>query len=97
LAPIVEIEIIWPPKGIDVLNPWGIPFLNTLILLSFGASVTWAHHVILTRSKKQVVYALIATSRPSNYQGNFLITCKHTIPDACNETDATYHSNELEQ
>ena len=26
----------WPPKGIDVLNPWGIPFLNTLILLSFG-------------------------------------------------------------
>jgi cytochrome c oxidase subunit 3 len=52
LAPTVEIGTIWPPKGIDVLNPWGIPFLNTLILLSYGATVTWAHHAIL--AKKQI-------------------------------------------
>ena len=31
LAPTVEIGSIWPPKGISVLNPWEIPFLNTLI------------------------------------------------------------------
>jgi len=81
-----------------VLNPWGIPFLNTLILLSFRAAVTWAHHGILATSKKQVVYALVATKRPLDFQGNFLITsCNHTIADARNETNATYHLNELEQ
>ena len=43
----LEIGAVWPPKGIQVLNPWEIPFLNTIILLSSGASVTWAHHAIL--------------------------------------------------
>jgi cytochrome c oxidase subunit 3 len=98
LAPMVEIGAIWPPKRIDVLNPWGIPFLNTFILLSFGVAVTWAHHAILVGSKKKVVYALIATKRPLDYRGNFLITsCDHTVTNAYNETDATYHLNELEQ
>ena len=32
LAPAVEIGGIWPPKGIGVLDPWEIPFLNTPIL-----------------------------------------------------------------
>lgn len=98
LAPTVEIGAIRPPKGIDVLNPWGIPFLNTLILLSSGAAVTWAHHAILAGFKKQAVYALVATRRPSDYQGKFLITSRnHTIVDARDETDATYHLNQLGQ
>jgi hypothetical protein len=60
--------------------------------------VTWAHHAILAGFKKQVVYALVATRRPSDYQGNFLITSRnHTIADARNETDATYHLNQLGQ
>ena len=61
LAPTVEIGAIWPPKGISVLDPWGIPFLNTLILLSSGAAVTWAHHAILAGKEKRAVYALVAT------------------------------------
>ena len=51
LALAVEIGAIRPPKGVEVLNPWGIPFLNTLILLSSGAAVTWAHHAILAGLK----------------------------------------------
>lgn len=94
-APTVEIGAIRPPKGIDVSNPWGIPFLNTLIPLPSGAAVTWAHHAILAGFKKQAVYASAATGRPSDYQGNCLITSgNHTIADARNETDATYHFNE---
>ena len=37
----------WPPKGIEVLNPWGFPLLNTLILLCSGTTVTWAHHALI--------------------------------------------------
>jgi heme/copper-type cytochrome/quinol oxidase subunit 3 len=44
LSPTPEIGSVWPPKGIEVLNAWEIPFLNTRILLTSGASVTWAHH-----------------------------------------------------
>ncbi|KAI5669077.1 hypothetical protein M9H77_18930 [Catharanthus roseus] len=40
LAPTVEIEGIWPPKGIEVLDPWEISFLNTVIPPSSGAIVT---------------------------------------------------------
>ncbi|KAL1299026.1 hypothetical protein AAHE18_18G077400 [Arachis hypogaea] len=61
LAPTVEIGGIWPPKGIEVLDPREIPFLNTPILLSSGAAVTWAHHAILAGKEKRAVYALVAT------------------------------------
>ena len=61
LAPTVEIGAVWPPKGIEVLNPWEIPFLNTVILLSSGASVTWAHHAIIIGDRKQAMYGLITT------------------------------------
>src|SRR3569833_3692306 len=37
----------WPPKGIEVLNPWGFPLLNTLILLCSGTTVTFAHHSLI--------------------------------------------------
>ncbi|KAL5064337.1 hypothetical protein RYX36_026074 [Vicia faba] len=60
LAPTVEIEGICPPKGIGVLYPREIPFLNTPILLSSGAAVTWAHHAILAGKEKRAIYALVA-------------------------------------
>ncbi|OAN55702.1 cytochrome c oxidase subunit 3 [Magnetospirillum moscoviense] len=34
----------WPPAGIEPLHTWTLPFINTLILLSSGATVNWAHH-----------------------------------------------------
>ena len=37
----------WPPKGLHVLDPWGYPLLNTLILLCSGTTVTWAHHSLI--------------------------------------------------
>jgi cytochrome c oxidase subunit 3 len=61
LAPTVEIGVVWPPKGIQVLNPWEIPFLNTVILLSSGATVTWAHHAILAGNRRQATLGLSLT------------------------------------
>ncbi len=37
----------WPPKGLEVLNAFELPLLNTLILLCSGTTVTWAHHALI--------------------------------------------------
>ena len=61
LAPTVEIGGVWPPVGIDVISPWEVPFLNTMLLLTSGASVTWAHHALVVGNKDQALKALIVT------------------------------------
>ena len=38
---------VWPPKGIEVLDPFVFPLLNTMILLLSGTTVTWAHHALI--------------------------------------------------
>lgn len=61
LSPAIDIGSMWPPKGIVVFSPWEVPFLNTIILLLSGCSVTWAHHSIVAGYKKQATLALITT------------------------------------
>jgi len=41
LTPAVELGAIWPPKGIAILNPWNVPLLNTVLLLSSGVCQIW--------------------------------------------------------
>ena len=61
LAPAIQIGAIWPPKGIHVFNPWEVPFLNTLILLLSGASVTWAHYALVDGNREDTFFALLLT------------------------------------
>ena len=42
----------WPPAGLEVLNPWHLPLVNTLILLTSGTTVTWAHHSLLHNDRQ---------------------------------------------
>nr|YP_010838220.1 cytochrome c oxidase subunit III [Sternocampsus coriaceus]WGF20847.1 cytochrome c oxidase subunit III [Sternocampsus coriaceus] len=58
LAPSIELGMLWPPKGIQTFNPIQIPLLNTLILISSGITVTWAHHSLMENDYKQSIYSL---------------------------------------
>lgn len=61
LSPNIEIGCIWPPKGLNVLDPFGVPLLNTLVLLLSGATITWAHQLILVGNFYQTNLALGTT------------------------------------
>lgn len=61
LAPTIEIGTIWPPKGIEAFNPTAVPLLNTLILLTSGATITYSHHAITAGNKIEAVWGLVLT------------------------------------
>jgi len=51
----------WPPKGVEVFDPWHLPLLNTLILLTSGTTVTWAHHSLLHKDRTGLLWGLVLT------------------------------------
>ena len=61
LAPTPEIGSVWPPQGIEVINAWGIPLLNTIILLTSGATITWAHHAIVAGNRRNTIIGFVLT------------------------------------
>ena len=61
VAPTIEIGSIWPPLGIQTLNAFEVPLLNTVILLLSGATVTWAHHAIVAGNRREAILGLLFT------------------------------------
>nr|YP_010709608.1 cytochrome c oxidase subunit III [Sosibia ovata]WCS40823.1 cytochrome c oxidase subunit 3 [Sosibia ovata] len=61
LSPAVQIGSIWPPMDIMPFNPMKIPLLNTMILLTSGVTVTWAHHSMLNNNFKETNKSLMIT------------------------------------
>lgn len=61
LSPTIELGILWPPIGIISLNPFQIPLLNTIILLTSGITVTWAHHRLIENNFSQITQGLFFT------------------------------------
>ncbi len=52
---------VWPPVGVEPFDPWGLPLINTLILLLSGTTVTWAHHAVQHGDQKGLVQGLVLT------------------------------------
>ena len=56
----------WPTSGpggkpFETIGAWGIPAINTLILLSSGVTLTWAHWGLLKNKRSQLVLGLFLT------------------------------------
>ena len=61
LFPAAAIGHVWPPKTMEVINPFDMPLLMTMVLLLSGCTVTWAHYAILHNNNYDAVRGLGAT------------------------------------
>ena len=85
LAPTVELGAHWPPQGIEPLSPYEIPLLNTIILLSSGAAVTYAHHTLIQGNRRGTIVGIIITvllaAIFTGFQGFEYVEAPFTIAD----------------
>ena len=52
---------VWPPEGIEVFRAFDLPFLNTMILLLSGCTVTWAHYALINGDRQGLLQGLTLT------------------------------------
>lgn len=86
LSTRVEIGNIWPPKHIQPIHPFDVPLLNTTVLLTSGATITWAH-IALLRSKwleatTGIAVTLLLGLVFTSLQGLEYVCCSFTIADS---------------
>ncbi|MDP8916859.1 MAG: cytochrome c oxidase subunit 3 [Pseudomonadota bacterium] len=51
----------WPPQGVETLDAFHLPLVNTLTLLLSGTTVTWAHHALQVGNRRDAKLALVLT------------------------------------
>ncbi len=60
-AEVMKAWANWPPPNVETFDPFHLPLLNTLILLTSGTTVTWAHHALQTGDRSGARNGLILT------------------------------------
>nr|YP_009353892.1 cytochrome c oxidase subunit III [Laternula truncata]AQZ26189.1 cytochrome c oxidase subunit III [Laternula truncata] len=61
LVPTAYLGNQWPPTGIQAINPWTVPLLNTAVLVGSGVSVTLSHHSVRAGSLLKAKVSLLVT------------------------------------
>nr|YP_010586412.1 cytochrome c oxidase subunit III [Nyctiophylax orbicularis]UZZ44200.1 cytochrome c oxidase subunit III [Nyctiophylax orbicularis] len=85
LSPSMDIGMNWPPKNIESFNPFKIPLLNSIILISSGISVTWTHQMMILNNKKNSIISLTIT---------IMLGVYFTIIQMIEYTEATFSIND---
>lgn len=85
LSPTTELGAVWPPVGIEPINAFEIPLLNTVLLLSSGVTVTYTHHCIIQGDRNGFIlgsiYTLILALVFTAFQALEYTTSSFTITD----------------
>jgi heme/copper-type cytochrome/quinol oxidase subunit 3 len=58
LVPSSDLGELWVPLGVEAINPFGVPLLNSFILLSRAVSLTWAHYNFMVGKRMNLSMAL---------------------------------------
>lgn len=61
VSPTIEYGLIWPPKRIVSISFYSVPLLNTIILLTRGVTITWAHHSLVRNDFNNTVLSMAIT------------------------------------
>lgn len=90
LTPSVEIGEIWPPIGIIAIKATDLPLFNTLLLLISGSTITYSHHALISRDRKNALIGLFLTI----VLGVLFIVCQYCEYYYCSYTlaDSVYGS-----
>ena len=58
---LLKLGAVWPPVGIEAIQATDLPLLNTILLLSSGATLTYSHHYLINGNRKHALLGLIIT------------------------------------
>jgi len=61
LSPTVELGAQWPPMGIEAINAFELPLLNTVLLLASGVTITYSHHSLIQGNRNGALLGAIFT------------------------------------
>lgn len=85
LSPTVELGGSWPPLGIEAINAFELPLLNTVLLLASGVTITYGHHCLIQGNRNATliggIFTILLASVFTLFQGVEYNVSSFTISD----------------